>query len=161
MLLPFEKIPPTMAELKNKNSKWRTQYYLLTSADQLNQFIADMQDVANNPNKYKISEFHVDSQVDGSPFVMVRYYDDEKLDAVKEKKITVWGKLFTVSEFSDLDYILNQHDRTKLFLLAEKRLSFKTGDFFILLIWATVDKPTKFTEGLDVLRTRFINAFSK
>ena len=159
MELPIDKKQPTFADLKEKGISFRTKLYTFTSSQDMNDFINDMEAVANNPLKYQISEFNYQTQVDGTPFAMLRFKDDEKIDEVKERKFVIWGKIFTKPEFVELDEIINKHDRTNLHLLGEKRLSMKTGDFFIMLIWATNDRPAKFTGGLDVLRAIFKQKF--
>jgi len=153
MELPIDKKPPTLADLKEKNILWKTSFYNFTNSEELNQFVTDMENFVNNPSKYQITEFDYQTQVDGTPFALVRYKLDNKIEEIKEKKFFVFAKIYTKFEFDDLDAIINQHDKTTLYLLGEKRLTMKTGDFFILLIWATVGKPTKFTEGLDALRS--------
>ena len=147
----MEEVPPTLAELKEKGISWRTAYYNLCSAQHMNNFIADMEKHVNNPLKIQIGDFDYQPLVDGTPCVMVRYRDDDKIDLL-EKKITLWGKLYTTAEFADMDKIINGYDATTLFLLGEKRLTMKTGDFFILLIWATLDRPMRRTEGLNGLK---------
>ena len=160
MKLPIDEVPPTFAELKDKGITWRTAYYNLCSQPQMNNFIADMEKHVNNPLKVQIYEFDYQPLVDGTPCIMVRYREDDKLDWL-DKKIELWGKLYTTAEFADLDKILNSYDQTSVFLLGEKRLTMKTGDFFILLIWATLDKPMRRTEGLSGLRQRLTFHFSK
>ncbi len=159
MELPFEKKEKTLAELKEKGIKWRTEYYCLTNPEHLNHFVTEMEKTANNPLKYMVIEFEYVPLVDGTPCVMIRYKDDEKVNDVKTKKYSIWAKLHTHLELKDLDEIINKHDKTTLYLLGEKRFTMKTGDFFILLIWATIDVPVKHTEGLDVLRQYFAAKF--
>lgn len=156
MELPFEKKQPTMADLKQKDLTFNTEFYEFTNAEGMNQFVADMEYVVNNPLRKQIMEFDYQTQVDGSPFALLRYKTDGKVEEVKEKKFFIFAKLFTKFEFNDLDAIINRHDKTTLYLLGEKHLTMKTGDFFILLIWATIEKPTKFTEGLDALRSTLL-----
>ena len=160
MELPFEKKDPSFADLKTKGLSFRTRHYFLTSTEGLNEFTTDLQALANNPVKHNILTFQYETQVDGSPFAVLRFIDDEKVEINKNTKFTLFAKIYTKYEFNELDAIINKHDKTNLYLLGEKRFTMKTGDFFILLIWATVDKPTKFTEGLDVLRKWFIAKFS-
>jgi hypothetical protein len=152
MELPIDKKPPTMAELKAKNLKWKTKYYNMTLADDLNRFMKDMEDFVNNPYRLSINEFKYETYTDGSPYIVTRFKEDTSIDIVKQNKFSIFVKLFTTVEFEDLDAIINSYDQTTLYLLGEKRLSMKGGDFFILLIWATVNKPTKSTEGLNELR---------
>ena len=160
MKLPIDEVPPTLAEQKEKGITWRTAYYNLTSAPGLNNFIVDMEKAVNNPLKHQISTFDYQPLVDGTPCIMIRYRDDDKLDLL-DKKIIIWGKLYTTSEFADMDKIINSYDGTKIFLLGEKHLTMKTGDFFILLIWATLEKPTRRTEGINGLRKLLTFHFSK
>jgi hypothetical protein len=160
MKLPFEEKEPTFAELKEKGITWRTRYYNLWVVDQLNHFTADLEQVINNPMKFSIYQFVYDPLVDGTPCVMIRFRDDDKLDLLT-RKIFLWAKMFTTKEFDELDKIINAYDRTTLYLLAEKRYTMKTGDFFVLLIWATVEKPLRSTEGIDELKRVFLAAFSK
>ena len=159
MELPFEKKAPSMADLREKGISFRTKLYEFTNAEDMNHFINDMEFVANNPSKCQILEFNYQTQVDGTPFAVVRFRDDEKIEERKEKRFYIFGKIFTKYEFEELDKIINMHDKTTLMLLGEKHLTMKTGDFFVMLIWATIDKPVKFMEGLDVLRTIFVAKF--
>ena len=161
MLLPYEKKQPTFADSKEKGIKWRTRFYNFLNPQDMNQFLNDVQEVVNNPLRHRIVEFEYDTQVDGTPFTLLRYRDDTKVDKPKERDYSLFAKLFTTKEFDDLDAILDSYDKTSLYLLAEKHLTMKTGDFFILLIWATVDRPLKFTEGLDGLRKLFSIALCK
>ena len=153
MQLPFEKSQPTMADLKEKGISFKTKHYEFMSGEGMNDFISDMETFVNNPLHMQIMEFDYQTQVDGTPFALLRYRYDEKVDEVKQKKFFIFGKVFTKYEFDDLDAIINRHDKTTLYLLGEKRLTMKSGDYFIMLIWATIEKPTKFTEGLDALRS--------
>jgi hypothetical protein len=159
MELPYEKKEKTLAELKERGITWRTRYYNFLNPEGLNNFVSDMENVSNNPLKHQITEFDYQTQTDGTPFAMLRFRDDDKIDDVKERRFSIWAKLYTTAEFNDLDATLNSHDKTTVYLLGEKRLTMKTGDFFILLIWATINRPTKFTEGLDVLRSIFAAKF--
>ena len=103
--------------------------------------------------------FDYQTQVDGTPFIVVRFKDNESIEKIPNKRFFIYGKLYTTDELDELDKILNAYDQTTLFLLAEKRLTMKTGDLFILLIWATVNKPTKFMEGIHVLKSLFSTRF--
>ena len=153
--LPIDKKTPTMAELKEKNIKWRTMYYNLLSGEQKNQFMADMQDIVNNPFRYSIVEFSYVTLIDGTPTMFFRIKEDFKIEEIKDRKFDIFCKLFTTAEFKEMDEIINDYDQTNLFLLGEKRITMKGGDFFILLIWATKNAPTKSMEGLNALKHLF------
>lgn len=155
MELPYEKKQPTMADLKEKDTRLITKFCEFTNSEEMNCFINDLEKIANNPNKYSILTFDCDKGIDGIPFCIVRYKCYEKIEENKERRFILNGKIFTKYDFSDLDEIINKHDHTTLRLLAEKRFVLKNGDFFTLLIWAEIVKQTKFTEGLDVLRSIF------
>lgn len=155
---PFKKSErpaPTFADLKEKGIEWNTNYFNLLSSDDFNNFIATMERVANNPHRYYFGSFETMNQVDGSPFILLRLKVDTKVEEIKHRNVCIWGRIFNTKQLNELDEVINKYDRTKVFLLWERRIFMKNGDVFFMLIWATVEKVVRNMEGLSELRRIF------
>jgi len=145
---------PTMADLREKNTRLRTEHYALSNTQELLSFLYDLELVVNNESKYAIVSFNSQSEPDGSPYIVVRYSDRTNLSEVTKNKIKICGNIFNKSSLNELDEIINKHDLTSTFLLLEKSFVVKgiTSDFYILLIWAEVESPLRQSEALNAIR---------
>jgi len=149
---PFEKKQP-IPEPKRRNLRYRTVYYNLLEVEDRANLQTDLSRMANDVNKFGLTEFSVESKVDGTPYVMARYWDDQDLEPKTVDWFDINVRMYAHYQFEELDSIVNRHDNRTLRLLGEKRFTYKTGEVVVILFWAEIRSTARTQEALDALRS--------
>lgn len=153
LVLPFEK--KDAPQEARRNYKYRTAYYDLLVVEDRATLQTDLTRIVNDYNKFGILEFNIESKVDGTPYVLARYRDDEDLVARNLNWFDVNIRMFAQYQLEALDEIINAHDHRTLRLLGEKRFTYKTGEVCVLLIWSDIRSTARSQEALDGIRVAF------
>lgn len=148
--LPFEEEEKTQE--KRRNLRFRTAYYDLLEIEHRINLQTDLNLLANNNNKYGMTEFTIASKMDGTPYILARYWNDLDLEDKNLNWFDINVRLFGHYQLEDLDEIVNKHDGKTFRLLGEKRFTYKTGEVVVIIIYSEIRQTARNQEALNAIR---------